>query len=51
MAWLKLAVLHPCLSYFPGVKLLAPYELKSKLKTMPNLHDYNMDENIIHAVN
>ena len=33
------------------LKLLGSYELKSKLKTMPNLHDYDMDENIIHTVN
>ena len=33
------------------LKLLGSYELKSKLKTMPNLLDYDMDENIIHTVN
>ena len=33
------------------LKFLGSYELKSKLKTMPNLHDYDMDGNIIHTVN
>ena len=33
------------------LKLLGSYELKSKLKIMPNLHDYDKDENIIHTVN
>ena len=41
---------------FPSqLKLLGSYELpdelKSRLKTMPNLHDYDMDENLIHTVN
>ena len=33
------------------LKLLGSYELNSRLKTMPNLHDYVIDENLIHIVN
>ena len=32
------------------LQLLGSYELKSRLKTMPNLHDYDMDENVVHTV-
>ena len=33
------------------LQLLASYELKSRLKTMPNLHNCDMDENVVHTVN
>ena len=33
------------------LKLLDSYELRSKLANMPNLQDFDMDENLIHKVN
>ena len=33
------------------LSFLESYELKSKLTNMPNLHDFDMDENLIHKVN
>ena len=32
------------------LKLLESYEFKSKLTNMPSLHDFDMDENLIHKV-
>ena len=33
------------------LKFLESYHIKSKLTNMPNLHDFDMDENLIHKVN
>ena len=33
------------------LKLLESYDVKSKLTSMPGLHDFDMDENLIHKVN
>ena len=33
------------------LNFLEPYEIKSKLTNMPNLHDFDMDGNLIHKVN
>ena len=33
------------------LKLRAFYDVKSKLTSMPGLHDFDMDENLIHKVN
>ena len=33
------------------LKLLESYDFKSKLTNMPSLHDFDMDENLIHKVN
>ena len=33
------------------LELLGSYELKSRLAKLPNLQDFDMDENLIHAVN
>ena len=30
------------------LKLLESYDVKSKLTSMPGLHDFDMDENLIH---
>ena len=33
------------------LNFLESYEIKSKLANMPNLHDFDMDDNLIHKVN
>ena len=33
------------------LNFLESYEIKSKLTNMPNLHDFDMDDNLIHKVN
>ena len=33
------------------LELLGSYEFKSRLAKLPNLQDFDMDENLIHAVN
>ena len=33
------------------LKLLGNYDIKSKLANMPNLNDFDLDENLIHKVN
>ena len=33
------------------LKFLESYDIKSRLMNMPNLHDFDMDENLIHKVN
>ena len=33
------------------LKLLESYDFKSELTNMPSLHDFDMDENLIHKVN
>ena len=33
------------------LKLLESYDVKSKPTSMPGLHDFDMDENLIHKVN
>ena len=33
------------------LKLLESYDFKSKLKSMPNLQEFDMDENLINKVN
>ena len=33
------------------LELLGSYELKSRLAKLPKLQDFDMDENLIHAVN
>ena len=33
------------------IELLGSYELKSRLAKLPNLQDFDMDENLIHEVN
>ena len=33
------------------LELLGSYQLKSRLAKLPNLQDFGMDENLIHAVN
>ena len=32
------------------LKFLESYDIKSRLINMPNLHDFDMDENLIHKV-
>ena len=33
------------------LKFLESYDISSRLMNMPNLHDFDMDENLIHKVN